>query len=241
MEATLYVGLSGQMALQKRMDTIAHNVANVSTAGFRAEEVRFEALLSEASKDPTAFVSTGETFLSRRAGALTQTDNPLDVAVKGDGYLAIQTPAGQVMTRDGRMQMGPEGELQTLNGYSVLDVGGAPIQLDPAGGTFKIAGDGTITQSDRQVGVLGIFTIDPNAKLSRFENSGMISDIPPEPALDFSNVAVVQGYVEQANVNPVAEISKLITITRSFEAVTNALSQQDEQQRTAIRSLGPTG
>lgn len=240
MEANLYVGLSGQMALQKRMETIANNVANLSTAGFRAEEVRFEALLSDASKDPTAFASTGETFLSRRAGALLQTGNPLDVAVKGDAFFAIETPAGQVYTRDGRLTMSPTGELQTLSGYPVLDAGGAPMQLDPNGGEVKIAGDGTITQDGRQLGALGLFTIDQNAKLTRFENSGVIPDIQAEPTLDFTRVGVAQGYTEQANVNPISEMNKLIMVTRAFEAVTNAMSQQDEQQRTSIRALGPT-
>lgn len=239
MEANLYVGLSGQMALQKRMETVAHNVANAGTAGFRAEEVRFEALLSDASKDPTAFVSTGETFLSRRAGSLNETGNPLDVAIKGDAFLAIETPAGQVYTRDGRMKMGPAGELTTLNGYPVLDAGAAPIQLDPNGGQVQIAGDGTVTQDGRQLGALGLYAIEPNAKLTRFENSGVIPDIPAEPALDFTRVGVAQGFVEQSNVNPVAEMTKLIMITRAFEAMSASLAQQDEQQRTSIRSLGP--
>ena len=105
METSLYVALSAQMALQKRLDTIANNVANASTAGFRAEEVKFETYLSNASPDPIAFATEGKTYLSRQSGELVRTDNLLDVAVSGDAWMAIQTPAGRVYTRDGRLQL----------------------------------------------------------------------------------------------------------------------------------------
>lgn len=240
MQPSLYVSLSGQIALQKRLDTIANNVANVNTAGYRSEEVRFETILSDASRDPTAYSSAGETFLSRKHGGFTETGNRLDVAIKGEGFLSINTPVGQVYTRDGRMKMSEQGELQTIIGHAVLDVGGAPIQLDPNGGDVTISPDGTITQAGRQLGALGIFTISNEAKLARYENSGVIPDLPAEPALDFSRNAVAQGFSEQSNVNPVAEITRLITVQRSFEAVSNAMSQTDERQRDSIRTLGPS-
>lgn len=240
MQPSLYVSLSGQIALQKRMDTVANNVANAGTAGYRNEEVHFESILSQASREPTAYSSAGESYVSRRAGGFTETGNSLDVAIKGEAYLAISTPAGQVYTRDGRMQMNGQGELQTLNGHAVLDAGGAPIQLDPNGDQVKIAPDGTITQGGRQLGALGLYEIRNNAKLMRYENSGVIPDLPAEPALDFARNSVVQGSIEQSNVNPVSEISKLIMLTRTFEAITTALSQVDNQQRDSIRALGPT-
>lgn len=240
MQPSLYVSLSGQIALQKRLDTIANNVANAGTAGYRGEEVRFEAVLSESARDQTAYSSTGETFLSRRAGAMVETGNRFDVAIKGDAFLAMTTPAGQAYTRDGRMQMSEQGELQTLNGYPILDAGGAPLQLDPNGGEVLIAPDGTVTQNGRQIGALGLFTLPEQARLQRFDNSGVIPDIPAEPALDFSRNGVAQGFIEQSNVNPVAEITKMITVTRTFESVTSAISQVDERQRDSIRTLGPS-
>src|SRR3954451_6559244 len=102
MQAGLYVGLSAQIALQKRLETLANNVANANTAGFRAEEVRFETLLAQAGDKSVAYAATGDTFLSRKAGALVKTGNPLDIAVSGDGWLAVQGPGGPVYTRDGR-------------------------------------------------------------------------------------------------------------------------------------------
>jgi flagellar basal-body rod protein FlgF len=240
MQPTQYVSLSGQIALQKRLDTIANNVANVNTAGYRSEEVRFETIMSEASREPTAYSSAGETYLSRKHGGFNETGNRLDVAIKGDAFLSISTPVGQVYTRDGRMKMNEQGELQTIAGHAVLDAGGAPIQLDPNGGDVNIAPDGTLTQSGRQLGALGLFTISNDAKLARYENSGVIPDVPAEPALDFARNGVAQGFVEQSNVNPVAEITRLITVQRTFEAVSSTISSTDERQRDSIRALGPS-
>lgn len=241
MQPSLYVSLSGQMALMRRLETLAHNVANVTTAGFRSEEIKFDELLSEKTDSPTAFVSAGSTYISRQAGEMVRTENPLDVAVAGDGWLAYQGPNGPVYTRDGRMTMTPEGELRTLTGYPVLDVGGAPIQLNPNGGAPAIARDGTITQGQQQVGALGLFTIPEQAHLTRFENSGVLPDVAAEPALDFARVGIQQGFIEQANVNPVSEISRLIQIQRSFDSISNSMSQSEETLSSAIRTLGETG
>ena len=174
MQSGLYVNLSGQVALERRLATIANNVANAGTVGYRSEELKFDTVLSTVSATPTAYSTAGESFISERSGGLNKTGNPLDVAVQGKGWLAIQTPAGIAYTRDGRMQLQESGELQTLNGYPILDAGNAPILLDPAAGTPKIARDGMITQNGRNFGALGLFTIEPANGFTRYENSGII-------------------------------------------------------------------
>lgn len=238
MQSSLYVSLSAQLSLQRRLDTIAANVANTSTAGYRAEEVKFESLLSRTPSDPVAFASIGDTYFSRRSGEFVKTDNLMDVAVQGDAWLAIDTPQGRVYTRDGRMQMTDAGELQTLNGHPILDVGGAPIQLDPAAGPIHVARDGMITQSNRQVSAIGLFTIGANANLTRHENSGVVPDQPATPALDFSTVGIVQGFVERSNVNPVLEMTRLIGVSRAFDAVTAAIAESEASLRDAVKALG---
>jgi flagellar basal-body rod protein FlgF len=130
------------------------------------------------------------------------------------------------------------GDLQTLNGHAVLDVGGAPITLDPRGGPPVIRSDGTVLQNGRQVGVIGLFEIPEGAKLTRFENSGVIPNQAAEPALDFSRVGVVQGFIERSNVNPVMEMTRLIMVQRSFEALTNAITTTETTFAEGIRTLG---
>lgn len=238
MQSSLYVSLSAQIALQRRIDTIANNVANSSTAGFRAEEVKFEQLISQTPLEPTAFASSGETFLSRRTGEFVRTDNPFDVAVNGEAWLAIQTPGGVAYTRDGRMKITGTGDLQTINGYPVLDAGGAPIVLNANAGPPQIARDGMITQNNKQVGALGLFSIPAQAKLTRFENSAVVPDQRAQAVIDFSRAGVSQGFIERANVNAVMEMTQLVMVSRSFDAVTNSMKQSEDSLKEAVRTLG---
>lgn len=238
MSTGMYVALSAQVALERRLDTIAQNVANLGTAGYRADEVKFEAVLSKTVADAVAFSSAGDTYISRQAGPLTKTDDGLDIAVQGDGWLAIATPNGVAYTRDGRMRIQPTGELATLNGYAVLDVGRAPLALDPNGGAPIIARDGMITQDGQQVGAIGLFAIDPTAKLTRVDNSGVTPDRPATEILDFATNGVVQGFVEGSNVNPILEITKLISVSRAFDAATKMVEASDQTAQNAIKTLG---
>jgi flagellar basal-body rod protein FlgF len=240
MQSNFSVALSAQISLQKRLDTIANNVANASTAGYRAEEVKFETLLSQASSTPVAFASAGQSYLSRTSGEMVRTDELFDVAVQGDAWLGIQTPTGAAYTRDGRFKMTPTGELQTLNGYPVLDAGSSPILLDPNGGPPRIARDGAITQNNRAVGAIGLFTIDQRANLRRYDNSGVIPDRPATAVVEFSKVGMQQGFVERANVNPVLEMSKMIMVSRAFDAVSSSLKESENSMEDAIKTLGAT-
>lgn len=233
-----YLGLAAQMSLQRRLDTIANNVANVGTAGFRAEQVRFTVQHSGLSIPALDFAGAGEKYLDRRAGEFVSTGNPLDVAVEGEAWLAISTQQGVAYSRDGRLQMGPSGELMTLTGHSILDSGGAEIRLDPAGGAPSIARDGTISQKGRSIGTLGLFAIDAAARLSAGPNASVMPSIPAQPVVDDPMVGVKQGFMERSNVNPVLEMSRLILDQRMFEAVSSVLSETEQLRSDAIRSLG---
>ncbi len=239
MSVVQYVGLSAQIALDRRMEAIARNVANLGTAGYRAEGIKFESLLSShLGEESVAYAAVDETYISRQAGPLSQTGNPLDVAVQGEAWLAIQTPGGTVYTRDGRMKVLETGELVSLNDHPILDAGGAPLLLDPVGGPPQIARDGMITQGGIEIGAIGLFAIDPQAQLSRRENSGVVPDQPAVAVLDFDANGVVQGFVEGANVNPVLELTKLIMVSRNFESASAVIAESEQSLDDAIKALG---
>lgn len=240
MQSALYVALSAQVALEKRLNTVANNVANVNTGGYRADEIKFEEILSTTAKQAVSFASSGENFVSRRAAPMNKTDNPLDVAIQGDGWFAFGAPNGTAYTRDGRMRMSENGDLQTLNGYPILDAGGAPIALDPRGGTPTITRDGTIMQGDNQVGQIGLFTLGNEGKLTRYGNSGVFSSVPGMPVEEFNSNSIQQGYSEGSNVNPILELTKLISIQRSFESAATATAETESSLMNAIRTLGPS-
>lgn len=236
-QSDLYVGLSAQMALQRRLDSIANNVANASTAGFRAEEISFEELLSNKGSEPVSFVSRGATHIVTSAGELTATSNPLDVAINGNSWFAIRTSTGTAYTRDGRIRMTNEGTLTTMTGQPFLDAGGAPVQIDPTAGPPTIGRDGTIMQGKNRLGAIGLFRMVPGAKLERAEGASVVSDRPPVPELDFIKNGIVQGFVEKSNVNPVLEMTHLIAVQRAFESVSNAMRDSDLSMQDTLKAL----
>ena len=238
MRTNLYVSLSGQIALEKRLDTVATNIANINTAGYRAQGVAFSSQLSKVQERPATFVTTGSEFVSRAQGPITKTDNPLDVAVQGEGFFAIKTPAGVAYTRDGRFQINAAGQLQTLNNYPVLDAGGATMLLDASAGAPVVTADGMMTQNGTQVGAIGLFSIPADAQLTRYGNSAVIPNKAATPILDFSENGVEQGFVEGANVNPILEITKMIEIQRAYEGLQNMTQSSESSMQDAIKSLG---
>ncbi len=238
MQNGLYVAVSAQVALERRMETIADNMANMNTVGYRATGVSFAAEMAKAGETNLDYASSGSDYLSRRIGGLTKTDNPLDFAVQGDGWFGIQTPRGTAYTRDGRVRIDEQGTLRTLSGDPLLDAGGAPILVDSAAGPLTVSADGMISQNGRQVGAIGLFSIDSSANLTRAENSGVVPDKPATPILDFTRDGVVQGAVESSNVDPVREMTRLIDVSRAFDGVAAEESQSESSVEDAIKALG---
>ncbi|MBB3233727.1 flagellar basal-body rod protein FlgF [Phyllobacterium endophyticum] len=237
MENSIYVGLSAQISLERRLDVLAHNIANMSTPGFRATGMKFDAMISKAAEN-SSFVTAGESYIETNAGPITQTGNPLDVAAKGDVWFSLQSPAGQVYTRDGRMQMSITGELLSVKGYPMLDAGGQPLTIDPNGGPPDISSDGAVYQNGRQVGAIGLFTISPNAKLTYFDNSSIVPSVAAQPAIDNPNAGVIQGSIEGSNVDAISEMTRLMSVTRAFERVDALLRGNENTFSEAIKTLG---
>lgn len=238
MQSSFYVGMSGQMSVERRLTTIAQNIANMNTAGYKAEGVTFDTMLSQTGETPVAFSTPGASFIDRSGGERVKTDNPLNVAVVGQAWFGVKTPQGVVYTHDGRMKMSPTGQLLSVNDDPILDAGGTGLILDPAAGPPTISADGMITQNGAQVGAIGLFSIDAAAKLTRASGSGVIPDRAATPILDFTSTGVVQGFVENSNVNPVLEITKLIDVQHSLDGVTQANQTADTSLQDAIKALG---
>ncbi len=238
MQDSLYVSLSSQIALERRLNTIADNVANANTIGFRATGVKFEDVVSGTGQKSVSFASSGDTFLSNAHGAMTETGNPFDFAIQGDAWFGIETPAGTVMTRDGRFSMNENGQLMSIEGHPVLDAGGAPIQLDPRGGPPTAGADGSLRQGDQAVGTIGLFNFDPGPNFVRYGNSGIVPSHEPEPVVDRVDIGISQGFLEESNVNPILEMTRLIQVQRAFENVAALMRQTESTTDDAIKTLG---
>jgi flagellar basal-body rod protein FlgF len=120
----------------------------------------------------------------------------------------------------------------------VLDAGGGPIQLDLANGPILLSADGQLNQNGQPIAALGLFQADLSGGFVRAGNSGIITNIPPEPVVDRIDAGVVQGYIEESNVNAIGEMTQLIQVTRAFESVASLMRDSEESLKEAIRTFG---
>jgi flagellar basal-body rod protein FlgF len=238
MQAGLYVALSSQISLDRRMTTIADNLANMNTVGFRATQLKFDDVMTNADGTRVAYVSEGQEYVSTRNGGITKTENPLDFATKGDTWFSIETRQGAAITRDGRFSILDTGALVTLEGNPVLDAGGGPINLDPNAGPPVLSQDGTLYQNGRPVAALGLFEANVGPDFVRVGNSAIIPAQEPQPVVDRAGAGVVQGFLEQANVNPIEQMTQMITVSRAFENVTQLMRDSETSMSDAIKTLG---
>ena len=236
MQNALPVALSAQVSLQSRLDTLADNVANVATPGFLATKVRFEAAVERHGGPSVAFARTGEAHLAHARGAIQPTGAPLDFAVRGEAWMAVGTPRGTALTRDGRFHMLPGGELVSREGHAVLGPGEAPVVLDPDGGPPVAGADGSLVQDGRVVALIGLFETDRPPR-ERVGDTAVLPDGAAVPVTGRSDVGILQGHVEGSNVNAVEEMVRLIEVTRGFEGVTGLVRRSDATLGEALRTL----
>jgi flagellar basal-body rod protein FlgF len=241
------IGLSRQMVLERQLDVVANNVANTNTNGFKADKSLFQEFLTSGAHEDNfqqgrdrrvSFVIDRSTYHDFASGPLEQTKNPLDVAIDGGAFLVVQTPAGERYTRDGGLQINSQGQLVTLGGSPVLGTGG-PIQFQPGDKEISISADGGISvleganKVDSLRGKLRLVSFaNPQSLVKEGSNMFSGAGAAPDP-----KAQVRQGYIEKSNVNSVAEMSRLIEVTRTYTQISSMLQQQGDLRRTAIEKL----
>ncbi len=249
MENTLLIGLSRQVALERQIDVVANNVANVNTNGFKADQSLFEEYLMPVAHQDNfigrdrrlSYVQDRATFHDFAQGPTQQTKNPLDVAIDGNAFLAVQTPGGERYTRDGGLHVSSTGLLVTAAGHPVLGANG-PIQMQQTDHDVAISPDGTITviegsntRIDSIRGKLRLVTFaDPQKLLKEGANLYAANGMAPQAD---ATARVQQGFIEKSNVNAVVEMSRMIAVSRAYTQVSALLQQQSDLRRTAIEKL----
>jgi flagellar basal-body rod protein FlgF len=250
MENTLLVGLSRQMVLQREMEVVANNIANIDTNGFKADFSLFEEYLMPGARDgnfrvadsPVSFVRNRGTLIDLNQGALQRTGGPTDIAINGDGFLVIQTPQGERYTRNGALQVNSQGELVTSEGYRILGDGG-PIAFQPQDTGITINPEGTVSVKDGANATIEI--IRGRLRLVNFtrpqrlqkEGGSTFSTPADMPAAPSTTARVVQGALEKSNVRPIVEMSHMIEVSRSYTMIANLIQSQGDLHKTAIQQL----
>ncbi len=237
MENSIYIGLSKQIALQNNMDTIANNIANMSTSGYRTQNLLFEEFLDKerGDYDPMSFVYDRGQYESTEPGSLSFTGNSLDAALAGPGFFGVQGPDGKVgYSRAGNFQMDANGRLLNAAGYPVVDQGGSPISIPQGSTEIKIDEKGFISNQDGQIAQLMVVEFSNQQDLKPTGNNIYTTTAG---TLSPTNTRVKQGEVEGSNVKPVLEMTRMVETLRAFQSVQNVIQSEHERLQTAIQKL----
>lgn len=242
MNSGLYAACAGLMARMQALDTIAANVANSSSTGFRGQENVFGTVLAEAghhgrlstlNQATNTYSQMSDPQLDQTEGTVTPTGNDLDAAIEGPGYFKIQTANGIAYTRDGHFQVDAKGRLTTETGDVVLGQMG-PITLSK--GAVTISADGTISSGGAISGKLAVVTFAPGTKLTN--RGGSDYGAPANSELPETGATVQQGSLEDSNVSPIEGVVQLISAQRAAESMRHALSLLDsDMNKTAVQDL----
>lgn len=236
MDNASYIALTRQSGLLQEMQVLANNIANANTTGYRAEGVTFsehvKTLGSDMSSLSMATARVRDTVMTQ--GSLAQTGGTFDLAIEGDGFFLVDTPQGQRLTRAGAFGPNDVGDLVTPDGHPVLDAGGAPLFVPVGAGPVGIGADGTISAGGEPVGQIGLFVpADPNRMI---RESGTLFDAQGGfvPAIDGR---ILQGFVENANVNPIQQITRMIEVQRAYELGQSFMENEHDRIRSVIDAV----
>lgn len=234
MSSGIYVATAGAVAQSNALDATANNIANASTAGFHGDRVTFREALGAARSPDVANVGAGATRVDSQAGALLPTENPLDLALDGDGYFGVTTPNGPRYTRAGNFQLDQARNLVTSDGFAVRGEGGAAINVPADAQQVAVAIDGTVSADGTQIGKLELVRFAPN-QMKREGGSlfsatgGRIGGDPPK---------VRSGMLESSNVNVVRGVVDLVKVSRTYESLMRIIQGYHDVESRAARELG---
>jgi flagellar basal body rod protein FlgG len=227
----------GARAQQDALDVVASNVANAGTVGYRAERVSFQQMLAKA-KD-VALVGLAPGALDPSAGPLRQTGNPLDLALDGDGYFAVEGARGVRYTRAGAFRVGPGGALETTDGNPLRARGGGALVIPPGAGRIEVTSDGVVRADGANVGALELVRFAPQALAPEGRGLLVARQAPlGEGSEGTRPPQVVAGALELANVSPMRSVMELIRASRTYETLHRMIESYGEIDQRTAREIG---
>ncbi|NBC31461.1 MAG: flagellar basal-body rod protein FlgF [Alphaproteobacteria bacterium] len=251
MENAIYIALSRQMALRRQMDVTANNIANMNTAGFKGQQMLFREYLMEPEgtgrprEAAMSMVIDQGTVRDMRAGPLAETGNPLDVALEGPGYLVVDTVSGPRYTRNGHLSLDIDRQLVDGTGLPVLGTDGQPLVVPQDAAEIMISEGGEITAIAEAgggapvepvpVGTLRLVTFEDERRLTPLGGGLYATNQMPQ---DSETTRVMQGMIEQSNVQPILEMTQMIAVSRQYQSTQSLLQDEHDRLRSAIQKLG---
>jgi len=235
MENTSIIALSRAITLQRQMELVANNVANMNTTGFKSEQPLFIEYVNRPQRDEKySMVQDYSTLRDLAAGPITQTGNPLDVALEGDGYLTVDTIDGPRYTRNGNLTLNSERQLVNSQGLPVLDDSGNPLTIPQNTSDITINPDGTVLGGNIQLGKLGIATFKNEQFMTQMGNGLYQTDEKPTQS---EKTVVRQGFLENSNVQSIVEMTTMVDVNRQYQNIQNLMKTEHDRLRNAYSKL----
>lgn len=236
MDTGIYVALSKELGILRDVNVTANNLANMTTTGYEGDSLLFRDYLvnTPLRENNIAYTNDIGTYRDNSQGPLQATGNPLDAAIVGTGYFAVQTPLGTRYTRSGNFKVNATGTLVTLEGYPVLDQTNQPISFDETDRDINIREDGTISVDGTNRATLNIVQFDNDHLLEKVGNTMFKTTAPAKPAQNFT---VAGGMLESSNVKPVLALTHMIATSRSLGDTANYISTINTLARKASDTL----
>ncbi len=216
------------------LDLLANNIANASTGGYKADREFYSLFAEEDNPATMPVIQKPYTDLSQ--GVLQTTGNPLDLAISGQGFFAIQGPSGPLYTRNGGFRLDASGKLASADGYPVLGNGGGTITL-PGKTPIEIASDGTVTQDGKVIGQLQIVDFTSNAGLTKQGSNYFRAADPGSVVKAPATSGVEQGKLESSNSGTAESAVRLVSVMRQFEMLQKAASMGADMDKQAIEQV----
>lgn len=230
-----YATLSRQSGLLREMQVVANNIANMSTTGYRQEGLMFSEYITRVDGGPSMSMANATVRnTSMLQGAMTMTGGQLDLAIEGDGFFLVETPDGERLTRAGSFTANGEGDLVTPRGFRVLDAGGAPVFIPPNAQDLSISADGTVSTGGQPLTQVGLVMPVNSNGMVREDGVMFRADDGVEPALEGR---ILQGFLENSNVQPVDQITRMIQVQRAYELGQSFLDAENERQIEALKTF----
>jgi len=228
-------------ALTRQYEATTSNLANAATVGYKRRVTAFHQEFARAmdleARTRQDYPVAGRSRVDFQPGGFVQSQHPLDLAIGGDGFFAIQTPRGEVFTRNGCFRLGPNGQLVDGNGFLVAGVDG-PITIPANTGLsqIRVGDDGTVSAGANVVGKVRVVTFSDPTQLTALGN-GFYQNQNPDVlrGADDPNAKIAQGFRESSNVNVVEELVNMIAVTRLYESGLKTVSSEDERMKTLIQ------
>jgi len=246
-EGTFYTALSGALALQRRLDTVANNLANATTSGYKADRLDFNGVMSRVQAagagspgEPVVFPVLEGSRTNFDQGPLKETGRPLDFALEGEGFFEVRTAdGGTAYTRDGRFHLNAEGVLTDSEGRAILDRRGQPITLDSGEVRANASGELFTPGNDSPVGHLAVYRPEDPGQLQKQGDN--LYQAPAETMAEATEARVRNGQLERSNVNTMQEMVRMMDLQRAYQSMTQAMKTVDKAYSESGQRLANPG